>query len=861
MNPSRRPLRVALTAVAAVLVVGLGAIAVLIARFDPNTYKPDIILAVKHATGRDLALRGKISLKPSLWPTIRAEDVTFSNPPGLSRPQMATLQGMELQLALLPLLSSRFEIDRLVIIRPDILLETDAAGHPNWQMTPEVSPSAPAGTQEPVKSGKTTTAVSVASIRIQGGTVGYRDDRTGKVSTLGLPKLEATAASADAPLHVDAAASYNGTAFNMTADTGSLSRLQDPAATSPWPVKLALNVGTAKLAADGTLTQPLSGKGYDLAVSGIIPDAATLTPLLQGFVPPPLHDISFAAKIADKGAALPEVSTLTLRVGASDLSAQVPGLTLGKLDIAAASPDQPLKADATGKLGDQPLALAATTGPLALLLPGAKVAPFPVDATFQAAGATIAAKGSFADARAMTGANIALSAQIPDLSTLSPLARRPLPAVKQVAFHATLADAAGGLRNGVALHGMSFGSAEGDLSGDIAVGLSTRTSLTAELKSNRIDLDALQAAIDQMPGSTTASPPPASPPPASGPAPASPAPPKRTERLFSDQPIPFNLLRSADADLRLNIAALRSGGADYKAIGTRAVVKDGKLAVAPFTADIPGGHLAGSFSADASQVAPPVHVVLRAPGLALKSVLAAEHQPSYATGNLEVYADLRGAGETPHAIASTLDGSLGIAMAGGAIDNRLLGSLLGKVMDSLNAMDLVGKGGTSELRCFGLRIDAQHGTGTFKALALSSSLLTMSGSGSVNLGEETLAMALQPRARVAGTNVVIPVNVTGPIRNPAVSVNRVGTAESNAGTVAGAVIGNATPLGIVGGLLGDKLLGGATADICAPALAAARGQPVPAPEAARPGVPNTPAPGTPNTKAPNPDAILRNLFR
>jgi AsmA protein len=163
------------------------------------------------------------------------------------------------------------------------------------------------------------------------------------------------------------------------------------------------------------------------------------------------------------------------------------------------------------------------------------------------------------------------------------------------------------------------------------------------------------------------------------------------------------------------------------------------------------------------------------------------------------------------------------------------------------------------LRCFGLRIDAQRGTGTFKALALSSSLLTMSGSGSVNLGEETLAMALQPRARVAGTNLVIPVNVTGPIRNPAVSVNRVGTAESNAGTVAGAVIGNATPLGIVGGLLGDKLLGGATPDICAPALAAARGQPVP--EAARPGVSNAPAPGTPSPKAPGPDAILKNLFR
>jgi AsmA protein len=195
-------------------------------------------------------------------------------------------------------------------------------------------------------------------------------------------------------------------------------------------------------------------------------------------------------------------------------------------------------------------------------------------------------------------------------------------------------------------------------------------------------------------------------------------------------------------------------------------------------------------------------------------------------------------------------------MARGTIDNRLLGSLLGKVLDSLNALNLVGKGGTSELRCFGARMDAQHGIGTIKALALSSSLLTMSGSGAVNLGDETLALELRPQAKLAGTDVVIPVNVTGAIRNPSVRVNELGTAESNAGTVAGAVLGNATPLGIVGGLLGaNKALSGGTVDICPVALAVARGQPVPQTPAAAPGARET-APARPN-----PDAILKNLFR
>ena len=261
MKPRWRPLRIALIAIAAVIVVAVGAGTVLIAGFDPNAYKPQIIEAVRHATGRTLTLNGRISLKPSLWPTIQAADVAFSNPAGFSRPQMATLQGMELQLALLPLLSRRIEIDRLVLIRPDILLETDRDGHPNWQMTPEVSPAAPAGTQTPVKSGATTTAVSVGSIRIKDGTVGYRDDATGKLATLGLPGLDASAASPDSPLHIEADASYNGTAFKLIADTGSLSRLQDAASTAAWPLKAVLTCRGCDADGGWSLYAAAAGKG------------------------------------------------------------------------------------------------------------------------------------------------------------------------------------------------------------------------------------------------------------------------------------------------------------------------------------------------------------------------------------------------------------------------------------------------------------------------------------------------------------------------------------------------------------------------------------------------------------------------
>src|SRR6185312_12643434 len=96
---SRRVLRIGLIALVAVFVLVVGIGAVLVLRFDPDSLKPRIVASVKQATGRDLTLNGRIGVKLSLWPTLEVTDVALSNPPGFSRPQMATLQRLDLQLA------------------------------------------------------------------------------------------------------------------------------------------------------------------------------------------------------------------------------------------------------------------------------------------------------------------------------------------------------------------------------------------------------------------------------------------------------------------------------------------------------------------------------------------------------------------------------------------------------------------------------------------------------------------------------------------------------------------------------------------------------------------------------------------
>ena len=271
--------------------------------------------------------------------------------------------------------------------------------------------------------------------------------------------------------------------------------------------------------------------------------------------------------------------------------------------------------------------------------------------------------------------------------------------------------------------------------------------MKANVTSSMIDVDALRAVLVRAPA-------PSEPASAAAAAPAPPPPPAEpaaSGRMIPDTPIPFDLLRRADADVTGNVAALKAGGALYHAIAFHLVLSDGKLRLEPFSAALPEGQLNGSLTADASQATPPVALTLRAPALALAPLLAALGQPAYASGNLEVYADLHGAGVTPHAIAAGLDGSLGLAMVNGTVDNRLLGNTMQAILREVSLLDLVGRGGESQVRCFAARLDASHGIATFRTLQLDSSLLTMDGAGSINLGSETLDMLVRAQARVAGT--------------------------------------------------------------------------------------------------------------
>jgi len=821
---SMRWRRILVIVIGLLVVLPITGIGVFIATFNPNAWKPRIQNAVMRATGRELSLNGPISLKWSLVPTIEVRDVALANFDGGSRPQMVTAQSIEAEVALLPLLSNRLDIPRLAIIKPDVLIETTQAGRGNWLFTKPATPSdAPTAAAAPGES----MDIVVQSMTVEDGTLTWRNGVTGQAVTGTLNSFELLEPSTTSPVTFRLVATYAGTQFNAKGETGSMARLSDTAAKTPWLVRLSINSNDAALSVDAKSTTPLQPATYSGKASGQLADLAQLQPFVPGTPLPSVRELSFSANVADSGPLLTRVSEFTLHAGASDLSAYAPGLTLTQVAIRAPQPDQPITVQAAGNYADAPLTISSTLGAPSALISGR---PFPVDVSLAAAGAIVTAKGTLADPARMAGGELAVSARIPALAPFAALLQQPVPDAKNIALGAHLAEAPGGFAKGMVLTQATLTLPQGDIAGDASVTFSQPPLISGNVTSKRIDLDALLA----MKSINPPAPPAAVGPQATAP-PATPAPPPERRGnpnlLFSDAPLGLGVLRDADADVQLRIGELHTGGETHRDIVGHFVLKGGKLVLDPISGSLPAGRMSGRLTIDANPPKPPVTLVLRAPGLSVRALAPMLGLPSDASGALEVDADLNGAGDSLHAIAAELNGTLGLAMVNGQIDNASLNRVLGPILTSASLpLSLINPGqsirGSSALRCFAARLDMRGGLATFRALYLDSARVKVTGSGTINLADEALSVRLRPQARLANTGITTPLIVGGTIEHPKARIDAANSAQANIMGFAQSAENLAeVPLGAISGAFGgpDRLSSGG--DDCANQLAIARGRP------------------------------------
>jgi uncharacterized protein involved in outer membrane biogenesis len=176
-----------------VLIAGILAAALIAPSFvDWNQYKGEIASRIEAATGCKLRIDGDISLSIVPGPYLSVGGVKFANIDGAAEPDMLRLKALALNIGFTPLLEGRVQVESLDLVEPVLTLERLADGRDNWHFSSNVSKPATAGAKPVPPNDVSNPAdcglpewIQLDRFAVHGGTLAYRDDRTGKIETLG----------------------------------------------------------------------------------------------------------------------------------------------------------------------------------------------------------------------------------------------------------------------------------------------------------------------------------------------------------------------------------------------------------------------------------------------------------------------------------------------------------------------------------------------------------------------------------------------------------------------------------------------------------------------------------------------------
>jgi AsmA family protein len=262
-----------------ILVVAAGATGVaIIMTTSPEEIRDFVAGQVKDATGRELAIKGKLDLEISLVPSLVMNDVTFANAKWASSPNMLSLKRLEAGLELMPLLQGEIRLTQIVLVEPNINLETNAKGQGSWVFDNAAKPEA----KKDESSGSTTIPV-LNRLLIEKGKFSFKDGQKGETLSLALDRVKIDAEGPNRGTLIELKGGYNGTPFELSGGMASLYRLVDDP--SNYSIDLTATALAASFHLKGKIGRPLSEQKLDIQATVIGADINDTVALATKLVP------------------------------------------------------------------------------------------------------------------------------------------------------------------------------------------------------------------------------------------------------------------------------------------------------------------------------------------------------------------------------------------------------------------------------------------------------------------------------------------------------------------------------------------------------------------------------------------------
>ncbi|NDP38387.1 MAG: AsmA family protein [Rhodoferax sp.] len=325
---------------AGVVIVPLVLAVLFILVFGWNWLRAPVERMALEKTGRVLAIQGDMNVALG-WPRprIRANAVTFANPPWTQEKQMLTAEAVEITLDLTQLLQRKLVFPELRLERPVVFLEQGSEGRQSWLLDQQQ--------QDPGA------RIQIDRLTLDQGSLGY-DDAAQKTSVRAeLSSLPPTAGAADTGLTFSARGQYKGQALKAEGRGGPVLALRDDS--TPYPLTIDASVGHTRVRAEGSVTSLLKFTAVDLTLALSGDNLARLFPLL-GITFPATRSYVTAGHLLHSGNSW-RYEKFSGRIGTSDIT--------GSLQVKTGGQRPTLTAELTSSVLDL-----ADLGPLIGARPG-----------------------------------------------------------------------------------------------------------------------------------------------------------------------------------------------------------------------------------------------------------------------------------------------------------------------------------------------------------------------------------------------------------------------------------------------------------------------------------------------------------
>ena len=310
-----------LASAAAVVALFVVAAVVALRTVDLSGFTGTILAAVQRETGRQLTVAKGPYLRVSLSPSLVAEDVTFANATWGSRKEMLRVKRVELRVKLLPLLHGEIVVGRLVLVEPDLLLETNGKGEANWVLA---RPDQAVSAEKSGGGGTLAAHLGIREARMTDALLAYRDGCAGWRAGVVVPRLSLVSSrTVRGNLDLEGALTLGRATVSVS---GAIGGPDAVLGSRPFPLKLVLSTKGATANLEGTIQRVRDLVGVDVKAGFEVSDPPALATSLGARLPR-LAPFRIDCRVRDSGKGW-GLDPVDVTVGRSSVSGSV-GYVMG----------------------------------------------------------------------------------------------------------------------------------------------------------------------------------------------------------------------------------------------------------------------------------------------------------------------------------------------------------------------------------------------------------------------------------------------------------------------------------------------------------------------------------------------------